>query len=758
MRGVTALAIASLALSSGCSRSPSDFSTDNARAHLVQLAGAIGSRPAGTTANARARAYLTDALARAGFAVRVQTTDATNARFGVSGRVHNIIAVKEGARREAIGLVAHYDSVPEGAGAADDGIGSAVCVEAGRVLAASRALQWSVMVILTDAEEDGLLGASAVVEDPGVRERLKVVINVEAMGVDSPVRLFETGPGNGWLARVWATASPRPRGASFDYEIYQRMPNDTDFSVFKRAGIPGLNFAAVGDIYGYHTAIDVPERVTARVLEDAGATVVAIANRLQRDDITRRTEQQATYFDLLGVTAVTWSPGTDVALLALALALGAAAWGRVVAACWRAAGVRGVLVLIVWTSVGLVVVAGATIGIVALVRAVREVYHPWYAMPGRFGLMSVLAGVAAAWLLYRLAAHLPATIRVPRDGAFVWAPTLVLWIALAAFMGRAAPRAAYLWVLPLLAAAAPLALGGARRGAMRLASALALVTASVLWIPDVVSMLGFLVALLGTFPIVAPVWMLPSLLLLAALTIAPPVLALLVTSGWPRPRFVTRAVLVALALSVAWAYRAPAYTTERPMRLALLSVGDGEGPRTSSALAVAGNEPAIDLGSAAPMLTPAASVPDAVARFTGGARFVSLGVTPEAPPAGHITCVEGPAVSDQVGLAVTVVPTVEALQVRLELPEGLVPLRSNWPGQIRGTRWSAAYVAVPAEGITFHLALAADRAGRACEGQILLRRLRPVDPASGGVPPWLDRPGIAWDFTVVDVTPLRYTP
>ena len=141
-------------------------------------------------------------------------------------------------------------------------------VEAARVLAAARDRQWSVMVLLTDAEEDGLLGASAVVDDPDVRERLKVVINVEAMGVDAPVRLFETGPGNGWLADVWAAAAPHPRGASFDFEIYRRMPNDTDFSVFKRAGIPGLNFAAVGDTYGYHTAIDVPERVTARALED----------------------------------------------------------------------------------------------------------------------------------------------------------------------------------------------------------------------------------------------------------------------------------------------------------------------------------------------------------------------------------------------------------------------------------------------------------------------------------------------------------
>jgi len=533
------------------------------------------------------------------------------------------------------------------------------------------------------------------------------------------------------------------------------MPNDTDFSVFKRAGIPGLNFAAVGDIYGYHTAIDVPERVTARAIEDAGATVVAVAQRLQRDDITRRTEEQATYFDLLGLVAVAWGPGTDVVLLTVALALGAVAWGRVIAGCWRAAGVGGVLVAAGWTSVSLLVVAGAAIGSVALLRGVREVYHPWYARPGRFALMSLLAGIAAAWLLYRLAAHLPARLRVPRDGAFVWMPALTISMTLAGFIGWAAPHAAYLWVLPLIAAAAPLALGGTRRGAVRLASVLALATASMLWLPDVISMLGFLVALFGTFPIIAPVWVLPTLLLLPALTIVPPLLALLVASGWPRPRFVTRAVVAALALSGACAYRAPAYTPDRPMRLSLLSIGDGDGPRTSSVLAVEGTEPAVDLGPTAPLLTPAASLPDAIARFTAGAPFVSLGVTPELPPAGRVSCAESLSASGEVGLAVTVVPLVEGLRTRLELPDGLIPLRSNWPGQVRGARWTAAYVAVPAEGITFNLDLTADRAGRACEGRMLLRRLRPVDPVSGRVPHWLDRPGIAWDFLVIDVAPLR---
>ena len=219
-------------------------------------------------------------------------------------------------------------------------------------------------------------------------------------------------------------------------------------------------------------------------------------------------------------------------------------------------------------------------------------------------------------------------------------------------------------------------------------------------------MLGFLVALLGAFPIVAPVWTLPSLLLLAGLTIAPPLLALLVASGWPRPRFVTRAVLVATALSMAWAYRAPAYTPDRPLRMALVAVGDGDGPRTSTVLAVAGNEPALDLGSAAPLLTPAASVPEMLARFTGGARFVSLGMTPEAEPAGRSTCAESPAASGEVGLAVTIVPAVEGLQSGWNCPGACAPAkqlaracpRQPLVGHVRGSSRRGHHIPACARG------------------------------------------------------------
>ena len=143
--------------------------------------------------------------------------------------------------------------------------------------------QWTVMALLTDGEEDGLLGASAVVDDPEVRDRLKLVINVEAMGVDAPVRLFETGTRQRLAGR---RVGERVAASARRVVRLRDLPSGCRTTPTSRCSsapvFPGLNFAAVGDIYGYHTSIDVPERVTARALEHAGATVVAIATRLQR--------------------------------------------------------------------------------------------------------------------------------------------------------------------------------------------------------------------------------------------------------------------------------------------------------------------------------------------------------------------------------------------------------------------------------------------------------------------------------------------
>src|SRR5262245_15224374 len=123
------LLIALLPALGACTRSAGLFSESNARAHVAMLAGTIGSRPVGSEANARARAYIIDQLKLYGYEVRVQETDAARPELGRTARVANIIATLTGRRPEAIGLVSHYDSALESPGAGDDGLGVAVVLE-----------------------------------------------------------------------------------------------------------------------------------------------------------------------------------------------------------------------------------------------------------------------------------------------------------------------------------------------------------------------------------------------------------------------------------------------------------------------------------------------------------------------------------------------------------------------------------------------------------------------------------------------------
>jgi Zn-dependent M28 family amino/carboxypeptidase len=298
-----------LILAAGCSRPAPRFSIDNARAHVQMLAGTIGSRAVGTPENARARAYVIDQLRLYGYDVRVQETDARRTDAGVTAHVSNVVAIKAGTERTAIGLVSHYDSAPEAPGAADDGLGIAVSLEAARVLAARTDRRHSLMILMTDGEEAGLMGAAGLTADRDVMDRLATYINVEATGNGGTAMLFETGPANRWIVAPWAKRAPHPRGASYALEIYRRLPNDTDFSIFKRLDIPGLNFAAVDDSYPYHTARDTPDRLSDTALLSTGENVVETAIALDALDVrTRDTSSGGTFFDIGRTIAVSRGP------------------------------------------------------------------------------------------------------------------------------------------------------------------------------------------------------------------------------------------------------------------------------------------------------------------------------------------------------------------------------------------------------------------------------------------------------------------
>jgi len=196
-------------------------------------------------------------LESSGYEAQYQSRFHCNPEFGSCSPVDNIIAVKPGSEgKHAVLITAHYDSGWAGPGAADDGAGTSAILEIARMAADFPPFKNDIIFLLSDSEENGLLGADAFAEHHPLFGKVKAVINLEARGVTGPSAMFETGEGNRSIIRMFSKSVDRPVANSLIYEIYKTMPNDTDYSVYKRKGVMGVNFAFAQGVPVYHSAID----------------------------------------------------------------------------------------------------------------------------------------------------------------------------------------------------------------------------------------------------------------------------------------------------------------------------------------------------------------------------------------------------------------------------------------------------------------------------------------------------------------------
>ena len=143
-----------------------EFSAERAFFHVDRIA--QRPHPVGSEANTEVRKYLLRQLEDLGLRPTAKATTAAQTHPDGTyslARVHNIHARIEGTDSTGhVVLVAHYDSVPNAPGAADDGAGVAAILEITRALTSGSPPRNDVDVVLTDAEEPGLLGAQAFVD------------------------------------------------------------------------------------------------------------------------------------------------------------------------------------------------------------------------------------------------------------------------------------------------------------------------------------------------------------------------------------------------------------------------------------------------------------------------------------------------------------------------------------------------------------------------------------------------------------------
>jgi hypothetical protein len=421
-----------------------EFSAERAMGYLRAFA--TEPRPLGSPASDRTRDYLAGALRSAGFSVQIDRAVGGFTRAGIAsfGRVDNIVATRPGRQPTgSVVLSAHYDSVPAGPGASDDGAAIAAMLETVRALGTSDRLRNDLMLLITDGEERGLLGASAFTRRHPPLGAHPVVLNWEARGVSGPSLMFETSPRNAALISLFTATAPYPNGDSSLVDLYRLLPNDTDFTELAGAGLPGMNFAYIQGAARYHTPGDSIANLDPASLQHHGANMLALTRALGNSDLaTLVADHDAAYFRVFGSvlsypTALTW-PLVLLTVLALA---------GLVAVARR----RGLLSLprLMFATAWVLLPPGTAVALAQGLWWVLLVVRPDYAQNPvlyRPALYQVAVAVLASFAL--LGWYLPLRHRL---GAVALAGGGLVWLVLLGGLTAAlVPGTSHLFTLPAL--------------------------------------------------------------------------------------------------------------------------------------------------------------------------------------------------------------------------------------------------------------------------------------------------------------------
>jgi len=368
------------------------FSSARAMSHLVEIA--RRPHPTGSPAHEQVRGYLLERLYDLGIEAEVQTTTSLRTLDTVirAATIRNIVARIPGrASTGTIVLTAHYDGREAARAAGDAGVGVVSILETARALKAAAPLGNDVLLLVTDAEELGLMGARAFVAEHPAMADVKVVLSLEMRGAGGPSVMFETGASNGWIVRALAASGATPYTNSMSYEVYKRFPNDTDFTPFREAGKQGLNFAGIGRASVYHQAYDSPENLSEATLQHEGASALAVARYLGNVPLAAVDAPDAVFFTAPFLGLVVYDMGLVVPIAA---ALGILALLALLPVRRSSAGWVGIVVGLV---LGLVSVAAAAAAGWGLMRWLPR-FHP------EFGSLHGAAFHSEGWYVSALVA------------------------------------------------------------------------------------------------------------------------------------------------------------------------------------------------------------------------------------------------------------------------------------------------------------------------------------------------------------------
>lgn len=278
------------------------FNSKRAFGYLERLLGDETPHPVDSDAGDAVITRLTDLISELDFSPII--SDQTHCSSGWGGlrcaRVQNVMFWVGDPGPNAVMLASHHDSVPAGPGASDDGSGVAASLEIATYLK-DKTLKRPVLVLITDGEESGLIGAAAFVENNPIAQLVSAVVSIEARGVSGPAAMFETSLPNGRDIAVLNTGVKKPISNSLAADVYAAMPNGTDVTEYLRlSSIDVGNYAIGGGVQFYHTPGDNLANMDQRSFFHIGANALEAMETFIDQDASEP-EGQWIYTDVYGL-------------------------------------------------------------------------------------------------------------------------------------------------------------------------------------------------------------------------------------------------------------------------------------------------------------------------------------------------------------------------------------------------------------------------------------------------------------------------
>lgn len=296
---------------------PEVFSAERAFVHIAL--NCTEPHPAGSVHNDRVYQYLLDELQRLELEIEQVDYYAKIGRRSVEHRRAALGRIRGHDNTGAFAIDAHFDSVPWGPGAADDFSGVAAMLETARALKAGPPLRNDIIFVFADQEEFNMGGARAFRNHPWFEETA-IVLGLETRGNAGPALMFETAPNNGFVVRQAARSGVAIRANSIMYDVYKRMPFNTNFDHYKDA-VAGLNVAYIDHFDYYHTMLDTPENVSLASLQHHGDYALGLARHFGDMELGDCYAPDVAYFNTLGSHLVVYSMAWNQRITFAALAL-----------------------------------------------------------------------------------------------------------------------------------------------------------------------------------------------------------------------------------------------------------------------------------------------------------------------------------------------------------------------------------------------------------------------------------------------------